>query len=112
MERKVISTSYSSAILKPYILQFVNVDNSMLVAVSVGWDMNSLIGGREDVTLEEKCEGDRERRLRLKVTRGGEVGREFLSLLLVNLGCSWITSLDIVHMYSRMQKFRHPSEAA
>ena len=50
----------------------VNVDNSMLVAVSVGWDMNSLIGGREDVTMEEKCEGDRERRLRLKVTRGGE----------------------------------------
>ena len=25
--------------------------------------------------MEEKCEGDRERRLRLKVTRGGEVGR-------------------------------------
>ena len=52
----------------------VNVDNSMLVAVSVGWDMNSLIGGREDVTMEEKWKGDRERRLRLKVTRGGEVG--------------------------------------
>ena len=50
----------------------VNVDNSMLV--SVGWDVNSLIGGREDVTMEEKWEGDRERRLRLKVTRAGEVG--------------------------------------
>ena len=49
----------------------VNVDNSMLVAVSVGWDMNSLIGGREDVTMEEKWEGDSERRLRLKVGRGG-----------------------------------------
>ena len=33
--------------------------------------MNSSIGGREDVTMEEKWEGDRERRLRLKVTRGG-----------------------------------------
>ena len=50
----------------------VNVDNSMLV--SVGWDINSLIGGREDVTMEEKLEGDRERRFGLKVTRGGEVG--------------------------------------
>ena len=38
--------------------------------------MNSLIGGREDVTMEEKWEGDRERRLRLKVTRGGEVERK------------------------------------
>ena len=45
----------------------------MLVAVSVG-DINSLVGGREDVTMKEKLEGDRERRLRLKVTRGGDVG--------------------------------------
>ena len=49
----------------------VNVDNSMLVAVSVGWDIYSLVGGREGVTMEEKWERDRERRLRLKEGRGG-----------------------------------------
>ena len=35
----------------------VIVDNSMLVAVLVGWDMNSLIGGREDVTMEGEVGG-------------------------------------------------------
>ena len=37
----------------------VNVDNRVFVAVSVGWDVNSSMGGREDVTMEEKWEGDR-----------------------------------------------------
>ena len=48
----------------------VNVDNRVLGAVSVEWDTNSSMGGREDVTMEEKWE----RRLRRKVTKGGEVG--------------------------------------
>ena len=50
------------------------------MAVLVGWDKNSSMGGREDVTTEEKWEGDRERRLRWKVTRGGEVGGVTVSL--------------------------------
>ena len=46
------------------------VVNRVSVAVLLGWDENSAMGGREDVTIEEKWEGDRERRLRRKVTRG------------------------------------------
>ena len=33
-----------------------------------------LLNGREDVTMKEKWERDRERRLRRKFTRGGEAG--------------------------------------
>ena len=41
----------------------VKVVNKVSVAVLVGWDENLSMGGREDVTIEDKWEGDRERRL-------------------------------------------------
>ena len=56
------------------------MDNRVLVAVSVGWDMNSPKGGREDVTMEEKWGGIGSIGCGGKFTRGGSgIRREIRS---------------------------------
>ncbi len=80
--------------------QVVKVEYKVSVAAFTSRDEKCVGEGREEDTIEERCEGERERRFRLKVTGKGDfaiainllqiisVKLWFVCLFTKTLGCS------------------------
>ncbi len=68
--------------------QVVKVEHKVSVAAFTSRDEKCVGEGREEDTTEERCEGERERRFRLKVT-GKRVGGTRVAKCNVNLMKKW-----------------------
>ncbi len=68
--------------------QVVKVEHKVSVAAFTSRDEKCVGEGREEDTTEERCEGERERRFRLKVTGKG-VGCSRVAKCNVNLMKKW-----------------------
>ncbi len=68
--------------------QVVKVEHKVSVAAFTSRDEKCVGEGREEDTTEERCEGERERRFRLKVTGKG-VGGTQVAKCNVNLMKKW-----------------------